>query len=70
MHEVVRRATDTFGVERCLWGTGYPGHFRVDHGWPSLDGELRIVREGFDWLTDDDRALILGENAKGIWALS
>ncbi len=69
MHPVIRRAVDSFGVERCLWGTGYPGHLRVEHGWPALDGELRIVREGFDWLSDGDRALILGENAAGIWQL-
>ena len=67
MHEVVRRALDAFGIERCLWGTGYPGHHRKRHGWPSLAGELRLVREGFDWLTGEDRRLLLGANARKLF---
>ena len=63
MHEVIKRGIDAFGIDRCLWGTGYPGHLRVAHGWPPLADELRLVREGFDWLTPGERAAILGENA-------
>jgi hypothetical protein len=51
----------------CLRGTGYPGHHRVDNGWLSLEDELRLVREGFDWLTDEDQSKYLGENAMRIW---
>jgi len=67
MHEAVKLAIGAFGIERCMWGTGYPGYHRTDHGWPTLADELRIVREGFDWLTDDERSLLLGENAARIW---
>jgi L-fuconolactonase len=67
MHEVIKLAIDTFGIERCMWGTGYPGYHRVEHGWPTLAEELRIVREGFDWLTDSEQALLLGDNAARIW---
>ena len=125
MHEVVRRAIDGFGIERCLWGTGYwelescfqattrraslpatasttasessspssllssparrvssrvnrsacslvpsacyPGHHRERHGWPSLADELRLVREGFDWLSAGERELLLGENARKLF---
>ena len=67
MHEVVRRAVDAFGIERCLWGTGYPGHHRERHGWPSLADELRLVRDGFDWLTAGERELLLGENARRLF---
>ena len=70
MHPLVKRAIGTFGVERCLWGTGYPGHFRVGANWPPLDGELRIIREGLDWLSDSDVSAILGDNAARIWGLS
>ena len=68
MHEVVRMAVDAFGIERCMWGTGYPGYHREKHGWPSLAGELRIVREAFDWLSDNDRDQILGSNAERVFA--
>ena len=67
MHEVVGRAIDAFGIERCLWGTGYPGYHREAHGWPSLADELRLVREGFDWLSADERRLLLGENARKLF---
>lgn len=67
MHEVVKMAIDAFGIDHCLWGTGYPGYHRVKHGWPTLDEEVRIVREAFDWLTADEQAKMLGENATRIW---
>ena len=67
MHGVVKLAIDAFGIDRCLWGTGYPGHHRVDNGWLSLEDELRLVREGFDWLSDEDQSKYLGENAMRIW---
>lgn len=67
LHGAVERAIDAFGVERCLWGTGFPGRHRRAHGWPPLAGELRLVREGFDWLTDAERAAILGENARRLF---
>ena len=68
MHEVIKRGIDAFGIDRCLWGTGYPGHLRVAHGWPPLADELRLVREGLDWLTAAERASILGENARRLFA--
>ncbi|MCI0874433.1 MAG: amidohydrolase [Chloroflexi bacterium] len=67
MHDVVKMAVNAFGIERCLWGTGYPGHHRVDHGWLSLEDELRLVREGFNWLTTSEQVKLLGDNAMRIW---
>ena len=67
MHAAVKLAIEAFGIERCLWGTGYPGYHRVEHGWPTLADELKLVREGFDWLSDRDRALLLGDNAAKVW---
>ena len=69
MHEVIKRAIDAFGIDRCLWGTGFPGHLRLAYGWPSLADELRLVREGLDWLTATERASILGENARRLFDL-
>ena len=67
MHEVVRMAIDAFGIERCIWGTGYPGYLREKNGWISLADELRLVREGFSWLTTEERDLLLGINAQRIY---
>jgi L-fuconolactonase len=67
MHGAVKLAIDAFGIDRCMWGTGYPGHHWVDHGWLSLEDELRLVRDGFSWLKADERAMLLGDNAMHIW---
>jgi L-fuconolactonase len=67
MHSAVMMAIDAFGIERCIWGTGYPGYLREKNGWITLADELRLVREGFDWLSDSDRAKLLGENARQIY---
>lgn len=67
MHEVVKMAIDAWGIERCMWGTGYPGYHRVEHGWPTLADELKLVTEGFDWLNDAEKALLLGDNAAKVW---
>ncbi|MCG8625870.1 MAG: amidohydrolase, partial [Proteobacteria bacterium] len=58
-----------FGAERMVWGTGYPGHHRLKHNWPTLDQELRLVREGLPFLTDAQRERILGGTAAEIWGL-
>lgn len=67
VHGVIRLVLDAFGRERVLWGTGYPAHHREKHGWLSLADELRLVREGFEFLSGDDRAAMLGGNATRIW---
>ncbi len=67
MHGVVMMAIDAFGIERCIWGTGYPGYLREKNDWISLAEELRLVRQGFDWLTEEERGKLLGENAKRIY---
>ncbi|MBI4218776.1 MAG: amidohydrolase [Chloroflexi bacterium] len=69
VHDVIRRIRDAFGPARLLWGTGYPGHHREKHGWLSLRDELKLIREGFDFLTDHEKSKMLGENARRIWKL-
>jgi predicted TIM-barrel fold metal-dependent hydrolase len=67
MHDVIKMAMDAFGIDNVMWGTGYPGYHRVEHGWLSLADELKLVREGFDWLTEEERDKYLGGNAMRVW---
>ncbi|MBI4305500.1 MAG: amidohydrolase [Chloroflexi bacterium] len=67
VHDVIRRIRDAFGADRLLWGTGYPGRHREKHGWLSLADELKLVREGFDFLDDVEKSKLLGDNAARIW---
>lgn len=66
---IVRKAVEAFGVDRILWGTGYPGYHRTKHNWPPLAEELRIVVEAFDFLSDEERDNMLGNNAARLWKL-
>ena len=69
VHPFIEELVDAFGTERMVWGTGYPGHHRAKHDWPTLDQELRLVREGLPFLTDAQRERILGGTAAEIWGL-
>ncbi len=69
VHPYVRALLGAFGVERAMWGTGYPGHHRVKHNWLSLADELRLVREGYDFLTDTQKDRLLGGTAVEVWGL-
>ena len=66
----IRQAGEAFGIERLVWGTGYPGVHRVEHNWPTLADELRLVREGYDWLTEPEEARLLGGTAATLWRLT
>ena len=70
VHPAIRVALDAFGSERVLWGTGFPGALREEHGWPSLAQELRLIRDGLAFLTETDRERILGGNAARVWGLA
>tara|TARA_Y100001936_G_C16083529_1_gene679790 strand:+ start:3174 stop:3989 length:816 start_codon:yes stop_codon:yes gene_type:complete len=67
MHDVIKMAIDAFGIDRVIWGTGYPGYHRVENGWLSLADELKLVRESFNWLTHQEKNKYLGLNAMRIW---
>jgi len=69
VHPFIRTLLNAFGSGRTMWGTGYPGHHRVKHSWPTLADELRLIREGLPFLSEDDREAILGRTAAGIWGL-
>jgi predicted TIM-barrel fold metal-dependent hydrolase len=69
VHPYIRLLYDAFGSARSMWGTGYPGHHRLKHNWPSLADELRLVREGIPFLTALDQERILGKTAAAVWRL-
>lgn len=69
VHPFVQMLVNTFGAVRTVWGTGYPGHHRVKHKWPSLAEELRLIREGLPFLTAADKDRILGDTAAQLWRL-
>ncbi len=69
VHPFIENLLGAFGAERTVWGTGYPGHHRLKHNWPTLDQELRLIREGLPFLTATQRDRILGETAAEIWEL-
>jgi predicted TIM-barrel fold metal-dependent hydrolase len=63
----VRRLYDTFGPDRLLWGTGFPGATRAQAGRPSLQEELDLIRKEIPFFTAADRAKVLGRNAAKLW---
>ena len=67
VHPFIEQLLHAFGVDRTLWGTGYPGHHRVKHRWPPLAEELRLIREGLPFLSASAQSKILGENAAVLW---
>ncbi len=69
VHPFIRLVLQAFGAERMVWGTGYPGHHRLKHGWPTLEQEQRLIREGLSFLTPAQVDRILGETAAEIWQL-
>jgi predicted TIM-barrel fold metal-dependent hydrolase len=54
---------EEFGARQLIWGTGYP---RPRWELP-MDKELEFVNQVLDFYTTEDRELILGRNALGIW---
>ena len=70
VHPFIIRIFSAFSSERIIWGTGYPGHHRAKHNWPSLAQELRLIREGLPFLREDDKERILGGTAAQIWSLT
>lgn len=70
VHPFIEKLLSVFGAERTVWGTGYPGHHRQKHNWPSLAQELQLIREGLPFLTDNDQERILGGTAAQIWDLT
>ena len=70
VHPFIETLLSAFGASRTVWGTGYPGHHRQKHNWPSLAQELRLIKDGLPFLTENDKDQILGGTAAKIWNLT
>jgi predicted TIM-barrel fold metal-dependent hydrolase len=68
-YPAVERVIEAFGVDRLLWGTGYPGAARAYYKRPTLALELALIRHELPSLTPDERTKILGLNAARLWKL-
>jgi L-fuconolactonase len=64
---LVKDVYDTFGPDRLLWGTGFPGATRAQADRPSLREELALIQSEIPFFTAADRAKILGANAAKLW---
>lgn len=62
-HPFFKAVYEEFGGKKLIWGTGYP-----QPRWElPMNKELDFVREALDFYSAEDRGLILGKNALGIW---
>ena len=64
---LVKRLYESFGPERLLFGTGYPGAARAAYGRPTLSREIDLIRNEIPFFTREDREKILGRNAVELW---
>lgn len=64
MHEPLLAIVGEYGAERCIWGNNYPKEVWTP-GVSYADG-IRVFTEILP-LTDAERTLILGENARRLW---
>jgi predicted TIM-barrel fold metal-dependent hydrolase len=61
---MIRRVFEAFGPRRLMWASDSP--FQVQEGH-TYGASLGLVREGLDFLTDDDRAWLLGKTAAALF---
>jgi predicted TIM-barrel fold metal-dependent hydrolase len=66
----VKRLYESFGPDRLLWGTGFPGATRAQAGRPTLQQELDLVRKEIPFFTAGDREKLLGRNASKLWGFA
>ena len=64
---VVKRLYESFGSDRLLFGTGYPGAARAAYKRPTLAKEIDLIRKEIPFFSQEDREKILGRNAAELW---
>jgi L-fuconolactonase len=64
-HELIRAVYDAFGPARMLWGTDHTQQLARQRA--TYREQLDLFRRELDFLTTDDRRLILGENAAALY---
>lgn len=60
---LIRALVDTFGAQRIMWGSDWP-HVRYRDGYQRC---LDFVRHELPWLSETQRAQILGGTALTLW---
>ena len=65
IHDPVRRILDAFGIARCMWGTDWTRAVEL----LSYEQGVEAFRQG-DWLSDGERAALMGGNAQRIYGWS
>jgi L-fuconolactonase len=63
LHDYQRRAIDSFGPQRLMWGSNWP----MDTPKLGYVERLDALRVHFPFLTTEERAMILGGTALTIW---
>ncbi len=61
--ELVKRVYDEFGPQRMIWGSDFP-HVLLQSGYRRA---RHLVERAFSFITEDERALVMGENAGKIY---
>lgn len=62
---LLRQVHEVFGADRLMWGSNYPAVSKVCSYRQTID----FIREGCAFLSDSDRAKILGGTAQRIFDL-
>lgn len=58
-----RRASETFGPERCLWGSDWP----LVRNQCGYERALALYTREWDWLTDEDRQWVLCKTVEKLY---
>lgn len=64
LHDAVMKIIDTYGPERCVWGSNFPNELWTPK--MTYSEHLRIFTHELP-LTDDARRKVLGETARRLW---
>jgi len=56
---LIRRVVQAYGSRRCMWESDCP--FQVVDG--TYEDSIALIRDRLDFLSDDDRAWMLGRTA-------
>ena len=65
IHKPVRLILDAFGLDRCMWGTDWTRAVEL----LTYEEGVEAFRQG-DWLSDSERAALMGGNAQRIYSWS
>jgi predicted TIM-barrel fold metal-dependent hydrolase len=61
---MIRRMLDAFGPERCMWASDAP--YQVIDGHTYADS-IALIKDRLDFLSDGDKAWLLGQTAKRVY---